>query len=144
MANSKDTVTVLPDGSAFGVMSLPLPADHWLYETDAEGFTGPPPMPLRMGEGPARAAMAAKVAAAARYAIKASTMNGKDDDFDPDAMVQNMVVGLLGYWTADGLGGEPWEDPRPVPPLYGDSDEAGSRRSSRLNDASRRGRDPAT
>ena len=24
-------VTILPDGSAFGVMSFPLPKDHWLY-----------------------------------------------------------------------------------------------------------------
>ena len=30
-------------------------------------------------------------------------MSGLDDDFDPDALVQNMVVGMLGYWTYDGF-----------------------------------------
>ena len=38
----------------------------------------------------------------ARYAIRASTMNGKTEDFDPDAMVQNIVVGLLGYYPTLG------------------------------------------
>lgn len=113
-------VTVLPDGSAFCTASFPLPADHWLI---AEGYNVPP-MPLRMGEGHARAVMADKVRAAARYAIRASTMNGAEEDFDPDAMVQNMVVGLLGYWTPDGANGErgqdgkPMFDPDPLPPLY--------------------------
>lgn len=115
---SDDNATILPDGSAFAVMSFPLPADHWLYQKDAEGFTPPPPMPLRMGVGNARDDMAEKVRAAARYAVKASTMNGQDDDFDPDAMVQNFVVGLLGYWTEDGTSGDSWGDPDPLPPLY--------------------------
>lgn len=113
-------VTVLPDGSAFSTMTFPLPKDHWLT---AEGYNIPP-MPMRMGVGSERNTMAEKVRAAARYAVRASTMNGAEDDFDPDAMVQNMVVGLLGYWTADGANGEvdstgtPLFDPVPLPPLY--------------------------
>ena len=88
----------LPDGSGAFVMSWPLPKDHWLYaDHDNE-----PPMPMRVGVGPERDALAAQVRAAARYAVRGATMNGKAMDFDPDALVQNMVVGLLGYWTPDG------------------------------------------
>lgn len=89
----------LPDGSGCFTASLPLPKDHWLYaEHDNE-----PPMPFRTGtESPARDLLVMQVRNAARYAIRASTMNGKETDFDPDAMVQNMVVGLLGRWTKDG------------------------------------------
>lgn len=111
--------TILPDGSAFDVMSLPLPKDHWIYATDADGFHEPPPMPFRMGYAdPRREQFNEMVRAAARYAIKASTMNGQDSDFDPDAMVQNFVVGMLGYHTPDGLSGENWGNPDPVPEPY--------------------------
>ena len=75
-------------------------------------------MPLRMGAGEARGSVAEGVRAAARYAIKASTANGREADFDPDAMVQNFVVGLLGYWTEDGTSGESWGNPSPLPPLF--------------------------
>ena len=88
----------LPDGSGAFVASLPLPKDHWLY---SEGINDPP-APMRIGVGPGRSELATQIRAAARYAIRASTMNGKETDFDPDAMVQNMIVGLLGYWTKDG------------------------------------------
>ncbi len=88
----------LPDGSGFAVMSMPLPKDHWLTE---EGFNEPP-SPWKIGKGKKRDEIANQVRAAAKYAIRASTMNGKEDDFDPDAMVQNFVIGMLGYWTHDG------------------------------------------
>jgi hypothetical protein len=113
-----DEVTILPDGSAFGAMSLPLPQDHWLYQTDSEGFNGPPPMSFRMAEGEAREGMAERMRSAAQWAIRASTSCGKDEDFDPDAMVQNMVVAMLGYHTPDGLSGETWDTPDPLPPLH--------------------------
>lgn len=90
----------LPDGSGFAVMSMPLPKNHWLT---AEG-DNEPPMPMQAGtDDPRRPALKAYIVAAARYAIRASTMNGKDNDFDPDAMVNNFVIGLLGYNTPDGL-----------------------------------------
>lgn len=95
---SDDTMYQLPDGSGFFTASYPLPRDHWLYAEDYNE----PPMPLCTGVGPERSALAEQVTAAARYAIRASTMNGKVQDFDPDAMVQNFIVGLLGYWTEDG------------------------------------------
>jgi len=101
---------VLPDGSGFAVMSMPLPKTHWLYQDD--GSYEPPPMPMRMGTNdPNRGIRAEAIRAAARYAIRASTMNGKEIDFDPDAMVQNFVVGLLGYWTPDGLSSDLWANP---------------------------------
>jgi hypothetical protein len=91
----------LPDGSGAFVASWPLPKDHWLY---AKGHNEPP-MPMRKGNGPFRDQTALNIRDAARYAIRASTMKGKEMDFDPDALVQNMVIGMLGYWTEDGRSG---------------------------------------
>ena len=110
---------ILPDGSGFAIMSMALPKDHWIYEREAVGFRSPPPMPFRMGcDDPRRHDFNKMVRAAARYAIKASTMGGEAMDFDPDAMVQNFVVGMLGYHTNDGLSGENFGNPNPVPDLY--------------------------
>jgi hypothetical protein len=91
----------LPDGSGVFTASMPLPKDHWLY---AEG-SNEPPMPMQVGLGPKRNELAGQIREAAKYAIRASTMNGEEKDFDPDAIVQNMVVGLLGYWTENGRSG---------------------------------------
>jgi len=90
---------VLPDGSGFSIMSTPLPKDHW---STKEGYEEPP-APLLMGtDNPLREPLRQAVMAAAQYAIRAATDNGKIDDYDPDAMVQNMVIGMLGYNTPDG------------------------------------------
>lgn len=97
----EDGVVRLPDGSGFFVASLPLPKKHWIY---AEGREEPP-MPMQVGNGPEREALAKQIRHAARWAIRASTMRGKEMDFDPDAMVQNLIIGLLGYWTHDGSHG---------------------------------------
>lgn len=97
-----DWVARLPDGSGAATMSMPLPQDHWLTK---EGFNEPP-MPFRLGtKDKQRQEWTDKIREAAKYAIRASTMNGREIDFDPDAMVQNMVVGMLGYYTVDGLEG---------------------------------------
>ncbi len=111
---------ILPDGSGFFTASFPLRSDHWIYAATPDGFTGPPPMPFRMGEtDPRRKQFEEAVTAAARYAVRASTMRGKEMDFDPDALVQNMIVGLLGYHTDDGLDPEDsWANPEPVPPPF--------------------------
>lgn len=91
-------VTVLPDGSAFGSMSFPLPADHWLYAPRSEGWdsvrdTSPDqPHPILTH------AQRDAVIAAVRYAVRAATMCGKESDFDPDALVQNAVVALCGNY----------------------------------------------
>lgn len=121
ITNASGTVTsmtVLPDGHGVATASFPLPKDHWLYADD--GSFDAPPMPMRMGtDDPRRQAYNDMVRAAARYAVRAATMKGKDNDFDPDALVQNMIVGMLGYHTPDGLCGmDDWANPSPVPPLH--------------------------
>ena len=40
--------------------------------------------------------LTSKVRAAAKYAIRGATMSGKVTDFDPDALVQNLLLALLG------------------------------------------------
>jgi len=106
----------LPDGSGFATASLPLPGDHWLTR---KGNNLAPPMPLRLGtDHPEHKRMVQAIWAAAKYALRASTANGKED-YDPDAVCQNMVVGLIGYHTSDGLSQlDDWSNPSPVPPLF--------------------------
>jgi hypothetical protein len=138
-----ETVGSLPDGSGFATASFPLRSDHWIYGDkkleDKYGFEAPP-MPLRIGNGellsPAtlfyvnkhpelvdREALADMLRDAGRYAVRASTMKGKEMDFDPDAMLQNLVVGMLGYWTETGLSQDDFGNPKgcPVPPAAPDS-----------------------
>lgn len=85
---------VLPDGSAFGVVSFPLSKDHWLYADRAyEDVADQPkelPAPI-LNHGSRET-----VVAAARYAVRGATNCGKEPDFDPDALVQNMVYALCG------------------------------------------------
>lgn len=101
VGGSIEEIGILPDGSGFAVMSMPLSKGHWIYQVDE---SNEPPMPMRMGTNdPNRQGIANMLRAAGRYAIKVSTSNGKDMDFDPDALLQNLVVGMLGYWTPSGL-----------------------------------------
>ncbi len=105
---------VLPDGSGFAVISFELPPDHW-SRVDPDAFNVPP-MGLRMGtDDPRRRELVDKVRQAGRYAYRCATMNGTDEDLDPDALIQNLVVGLFGYWTPDGLSADEWANPSPVP-----------------------------
>jgi hypothetical protein len=95
-----DWVAKLPDGSGAATMSFALPKDHWLTK---EGYDEPP-TPFLMGTADGRRQeWVDKIRAAAKYAVRASTSNGEIDDFDPDAMVNNFVIGMLGYYTPDGL-----------------------------------------
>jgi NTP pyrophosphatase (non-canonical NTP hydrolase) len=99
-----EEVCILPDRSGFAIMSMPLPKDHWIYQGDEYGSAGEPPMPMRMGiDAPLRKAFAEVLIVAGKYAIKAATRCGRDMDFDPDALLQNLIVGALGYHTHDGL-----------------------------------------
>ena len=91
---NESNYTVLPDGSAFGVMSFPLPKDHWLYaereyEEDAED-------PKDLPKPILTHAVRDTVVAAIRYAVRGATNCGKEPDFDPDALVQNAVYALCG------------------------------------------------
>ena len=50
---------------------------------------------------------------AGRYAVKCATMDGREMDFDPDALIQNLVVGMLVLWNDDGLcKGDDWANPK--------------------------------
>lgn len=111
-------VGVLPDGSGFAVMSFNLPDDHWLFQ-ETTGYE-PPPMPMRMGtDDPRRQEFAEALRAAGKYALRSATMNGKED-YDPDAVLQNLIVGMLGYWTPDGLSEDDWANP---PNVRGDHEK---------------------
>lgn len=132
---------ILPDGSGFATMSMPLPEKHWIYQGDEKqpwGWSNTPPMPFRMGSESrssiliqsreavetgsflglaqrtfmSRDDFADRIRAAGKYAVRCATMNGKEMDFDPDAMLQNLVVGMLGYWTPDGLSSDEWANPK--------------------------------
>lgn len=93
--------TVLPDGSAFSVMSFPLPNDHWLTAPSCEVWDDerdtPSDTPLPILTHDSRHA----VISAIRYAVRGATMNGKDMDFDPDALVQNAVYALCGPYPIE-------------------------------------------
>ena len=131
-------VGILPDGSGFATMSMPLCPDHWIYGKEFNGEYEAPPMVLKMGASerihlgistpapidlqgvsyviPAEALtkeqMADKIRQAGKYAVRSATMQGKEMDFDPDALLQNLVVGFLGYWTEDGLSRiDDWANP---------------------------------
>ena len=86
--------TLLPDGSGFGIMSFPLPKDHWLYKESEyeEGEVEPNDLPAPI----LTRSLRQQVIAAIRYAVRSATMCGKVEDFDPDALVQNAVYALCG------------------------------------------------
>ncbi|MDE2104641.1 MAG: hypothetical protein KGL39_45820 [Patescibacteria group bacterium] len=92
----------LPDGSGFMIGEFPLPKDHWLLR-DGDNRV---PMRLRVGiNSPYRKQLEWVFRAAVRYGLRVSTMNGKEA-LDPDALVQNVIVGALGVATPDGTGEE--------------------------------------
>ena len=104
--------TILPDGSGFGILSLPLPKDHWLYaEREYEESAIEPkdlPAPILTH------ALRQQVIDAIRYAVRSATNCGKEDDFDPDALVQNAVYALCGPYGAAA----------PTPPVSEDRKDA--------------------
>lgn len=91
-------MTKLPDGSGFFTASMPLPDTHWLFAPAAEGWD-----PFRdcSPESPEPILTHARredVVKAIRYAVRGATMRGAHSDFDPDALVQNAVVALCGFY----------------------------------------------
>ena len=94
---------MLPDGSAFGVMSFPLPKDHWLYAPNCQAWdnerdtSADTPRPIL--DNSQRAA----VTAAIRWAVRGATMNGAEPDFDPDALVLNAAYALCGPYGGASL-----------------------------------------
>ena len=94
----QDPVTVLPDGSAFAVMSFPLPKNHWLYAE--RQYNDGEYEPVELGKAILTHEMRDAVVSAVRYAIRGATNCGKENDFDPDALVQNAVYALCGPCTS--------------------------------------------
>lgn len=118
MSENEAFVVELPDGSGCFTAAMPLPNDHWLYKDSEEGNV--PPMGLRIGnivpgDSRYRQVLTGHVRNAVRYALRASTRNGRDKDFDPDSVVNNVIIGLFGYHTDSGLSGESFGDPEPIP-----------------------------
>ena len=74
----------LPDGSGFLILSYALPKDHWIYDSDHT------PHPVL------NHSYRKNIVDAVRYATRGATMNGKEMDFDPDALVQNVLYALCG------------------------------------------------
>jgi hypothetical protein len=94
----QEPVTLLPDGSAFGVMSFPLPESHWLY-AEREYRDGEYE-PVELGKPILTHELRSAVVSAVRYAIRGATNCGKEMDFDPDALVKNAVYALCEPYTA--------------------------------------------
>ena len=97
----------LSDGSGFATMSFPLPKTHWLYAPSCEQWdsardtNADTPLPIVSNE------LRDAVKTAMRWAIRGATMNGKEMDFDPDALVLNAAYALCGphrgsYTVAQG------------------------------------------
>lgn len=113
-----EEVVLLPDSGGFAIGSFPLPEDHWLT-ANPEDFNVPP-MPFRMGrDHPERERFEQALLAAGRYAARCATFNGKEEDFDPDALIQNLIIGFLGYHTDTGLSSDVWANPSPTPTYNG-------------------------
>lgn len=94
-------ITRLSDGSGFFTLELPLPDDHWLFQAQE---TLEPPMPMRCGtDNPKRKNLENALREAGKYALLASITSPNEVGFDPDAFLQNLIVGMLGYHTPDGL-----------------------------------------
>ena len=110
-----EPVTVLPDGSAFAVMSFPLPKDHWLYAE--RQYRNGEYEPIELGEPILTHEMRDAVVSAVRYAVRSATNCGKEVDFDPDALVQNAVYALCGsYGTL-----KPKQEQSPTPAVDAES-----------------------
>lgn len=88
-----DEAALLPDGSGCMVGSFPLPADHWLTRP---GENTPPGT---MDDAPEdlKRELWDLVLPAAQHALRAATDNGRIIDLDPDALIQNLKLGLFGY-----------------------------------------------
>jgi len=93
-------------------MFQPLPRNHWLYEKDIHGGCGNPPLSLRVGRDHPMAMLLEKpLREAARFALKATSNCGTNEDLDPDALVRNVNLGLFGYNSATGFSMESWANP---------------------------------
>jgi hypothetical protein len=115
-AQQQEPVTVLPDGSAFAVMSYPLPKNHWLYAE--RQYNDGEDEPVELGKPVLTHEMRDAVVSAVRYAVRGATNCGKEVDFDPDALVQNAVYALCGPFTSP----QPAQQQEPIAKVCHDLD----------------------
>lgn len=85
-------MTRLPDGSGFFTADYPLPHDHWLYQPIAENHR----KTYGEDEGVIHPFSRTQAIEAFQWAIKDATACGTIKDFDPDALVQNLVFAMFG------------------------------------------------
>jgi hypothetical protein len=80
-------ITILPDGSGVMLASFPLPKDHWIFED----------IPIEERPvGFVDSRHRVDVRERLRWAIRGATGNGRDMDFDPDALVMLAVTAICG------------------------------------------------
>jgi hypothetical protein len=90
----ENSTAKLPDGSGCCTASFPLPKDHWLYDREADAHPQPSELlPLLRWRG---TDLERKVSRAVKSAIRGATDHGRVMDFDPDALVQNLMYNLFG------------------------------------------------
>lgn len=94
-------VVQLPDGSGFSVMSFSLPKSHWIYQRDEETENELPIHVLTNPRIVSYEERRASMVPAVREAIRQSTANGTEPDFDPDALVMNVLNNILGLPPID-------------------------------------------
>lgn len=92
----QDSTTVhrLPDDSAFFTAQQPLPKDHWLYQDEVACSLFIEVTPEEHAD------WHKQLLPIFRNAIRGATNFGREMDFDPDALVQNLMVGTLGPYPA--------------------------------------------
>lgn len=65
---------------ACATASFPLPADHWIYEEPVQ------PEAISELNSALSQLLRLKIKEALKYTLQVCTLQGKDSDFDPDAM----------------------------------------------------------
>lgn len=118
-----DGVVTLPDNRGYHVLAKPVPSGHWLTYAVSEKLV--PPMPFRLGLYAAddRRVLADAIKQAGRYAIVRTLAEGNNPveqtsmEFDPDTLLDYLVVGLLGYATDTGLSADDRINPAGATPL---------------------------
>lgn len=115
--------TVLEEGvhpggdSGFAILSMELPKDHWIYEVD-QYDCAPEPVPTMLvgGRTRVRKYLDDIVRDGIRNGVRVATRSGREQDFDPDVIVQQARNGMFGVYSPDGESsplshpiGEPWD-----------------------------------
>jgi hypothetical protein len=92
-------ITKLPDGSACFVGNMPLPKTHWIYKPSEEleqACVPVIPTTDTVVQEAFREQLRKEVSKAVKRSLNICTHQGTDMDFDPDAVVQTLLVELLG------------------------------------------------